>query len=198
MPRVKRSANERKGVEWKLPLSQRQRVRRLTDSLPFADPTIFGTHHCNRSIEIVACTVVNVVFVVFHSKEILTIVAAVVLKLFEGLQVEMYGKFAWLEIHGIWQCVLKLTLIKEHTKHARRPRRSFGIESKAILSDYVIWLGFLWWISMKNKGKHLIERQSQREWILLLLLWQFDTIFRACWCVTMISLIRCFRFFDVI
>lgn len=38
-----------------------------TYALPFADPTVFGAHHRNQTIEIVARAIVYIVFVIFHS-----------------------------------------------------------------------------------------------------------------------------------
>lgn len=62
------------------------RIQPLTYALPFAHPAVFGTHHSNHSIEIIARAVVNVVLVVFHSQKFFAIVTSFVLELLEWLQ----------------------------------------------------------------------------------------------------------------
>lgn len=58
----------------------------LTNSLPLAHPAVLRAHHSNQSIEIVAGEIVHIVLITLHSQELLAIVTALVLKLFDGLQ----------------------------------------------------------------------------------------------------------------
>lgn len=112
-----------------------------TYALPFANPTVFGAHHRNQSIKVSACTIVYVVFVVFHAKKFFAVVASIVFKLFKRLQINGLVFYITIEVNvvlwGLGINALKmptLTLTREHTRHARNPRKSFGIASKAIFS----------------------------------------------------------------
>lgn len=58
-------------------------INKLTYALPFAHPAIFWAHHSNQTIEIVARTIVHIVFVVFHPQEFFTIITTIHFELIE-------------------------------------------------------------------------------------------------------------------
>lgn len=118
----------------------------LTDSLPFAHPGVFWRHDgdhsaitkvlkyevssfffCDLPVKVVRSDVHYTILVLLHSQEGFAVVAAIVLELLDGLKNKVL-----LEV--IFKLLRGLTLIREHTKQARRPRRSFGMVSNDILS----------------------------------------------------------------
>lgn len=76
--------------------------------------------------------IVNVVLIVFHAQKFIAIVTAIVFELIESLK-----NFTETEVKKSYFYVFyNRTLINEHTRQARNPLKSLGIESKDIVDGF--------------------------------------------------------------
>lgn len=122
MPRVKRSAGrtcKEQPIKFCI-ASIKSTIQIHTYALPFAHPTVFGTHHSNQPIEIVARAIVNIVLIVFHPQKFFTIVASIVLELLEWLH-QSIGNPSELSFHAKTECVFWMGFYSPSPKS--RPNR---------------------------------------------------------------------------
>lgn len=75
--------------------------------------------------------IVNVVLIVFHAQKFVAIVTAIVFELIESLK-----NFTGEVKKSYFYVFYNRTLINEHTRQARNPLKSLGIESKDIVDGF--------------------------------------------------------------